>query len=183
MILRLWEDVSLLLKRCRVGFAPPRIIVHLRILPQIVEKCSLLISWLVHRFETARIVRYVRISATSIVCIVNWFWVNHGQWLGRPLLCCHERTWGIDKSINFQKCHNKRSINVLVEPKKRLRNVWYVITYQLYRFLLAISQGRSHHWCWRCMCLCQFRHLHRTDSCWGSFATFLARSFYFTYAE
>lgn len=97
MVLWLWEDVLLLFEWGRVGLISTRIIVHLRILSQVVEEGTLLIGWLVDRLQAAGTIRYVSVPATSIVSIANRLWVDIGQWLGRSLFRNYEGTYVIRK--------------------------------------------------------------------------------------
>ena len=73
IVLRFRENILPLLKGRRVRLISPSMIVDLRILSQVIVECSFLIGGLVDQFKATSAVRDVRISATSIIRVVNGF--------------------------------------------------------------------------------------------------------------
>lgn len=99
MVLRFRVNVLPLLEGGGVRLISPRVVVDLWILPKVVEECSFLICGLVDLLESTGTVRYVSISAASVICIVHWFRVNVSQWLRWSLFCDYE--WTYSKKTNL----------------------------------------------------------------------------------
>jgi hypothetical protein len=79
-VLALREDIhSLVEGGCVAITALSEAIVTLVILPQVVVESSVAVSWQVLGSESAREVRNVRVSASSIVHVDHWLGVNVGE--------------------------------------------------------------------------------------------------------
>lgn len=79
-VLALREDIhSLVESGCVAITTLSEAIVTLVILPQVVVESSVAVSWQVLGSESAREVRNVRVSASSIVHVDHWLGVNVGE--------------------------------------------------------------------------------------------------------
>ena len=93
MVLTLTVDVTLLLHGCSVTHISLTESIHpLVILPQIVVECTFSMSWSILNSKTSRHVRYVCISAASVVNVYNRLWVNVSQVMTWTLLWVVEGT-------------------------------------------------------------------------------------------
>ena len=93
VILTLTVDVTLLLHGCSVTHISLTESIHsLVILSQIVVECTFSMSWSILNSKTSRCVRYVCISAASVVNVNNRLWMNVSQIMTWTLLWVVEGT-------------------------------------------------------------------------------------------
>ena len=102
VILRPRVNILLLLERGSVWLISSSVVINLRILPQIVEECSLLVGRLIDLLQATCTVRDVRIPAATIICIVHWFRMDVCQRLCWSLFCYNE--WTYKKGL-IRTCH------------------------------------------------------------------------------
>ena len=78
VVLTLCKDVSLA-SFDRLGLVWSLVATNLRVLSESGVEGSLAVGWLVHHTQSTRVLREVRVSASTVVVVDNWLGVNLGK--------------------------------------------------------------------------------------------------------
>lgn len=100
MVLRFTEEVIFLLIRRSVRLAPLGRVIQLGIVPKVIVEGSLVPRWLIDHLEASGTIGDVGVTTTTVVGIVNWFWMDVSQRLSGPLLRNNE--WAYRQMIKWE---------------------------------------------------------------------------------
>ena len=79
MILRLGKQVHFLLSICGMTLSLLSWVIELWIISEVIVEGPLISRWLIHSLEATSTIRDVGVSTSSIVGVVHWLRVNHGD--------------------------------------------------------------------------------------------------------